>query len=281
MIDWGQWPSSHGTWKLLPPLRLSAWRKIAIGTWRSCGDPSVYGILDVDIEPGLAYIEKARASGQHVTLTHFIGRAMAEVLKRHPEINCLLRFGRLYPRKNVDVFFQVASDMEGKDLSGAVIRQANTKTMGQIGAELQGQVDTIRKKGDPAFKKMKGTMGMLPGWAVRYAIDFAGFLTYLLNIWTPLLGSPRDPFGSVMVTSIGSIGLDTAFAPLVPYSRGPLLIAVGSAKDAPVVKDGKIVIGKQLRLCVTFDHRLIDGVQAARMSRTLQAILANPEKELG
>jgi pyruvate dehydrogenase E2 component (dihydrolipoamide acetyltransferase) len=263
------------------PVRLTAWRKIAIGTWRSCGDPSVYGLLDLDIEPGLAYIEKARASGQKVTITHFIGRAMAEVLSRHREINCILRFGRLYPRKNVDVFFQVASDMEGKDLSGLVIREADKKTLSDIAREMKDRVDTIRTKGDPAFKQMKGTMGLLPGWATRYALDFAGWLTYLLNIWTPLLGAPRDPFGSIMVTSIGSIGLDTAFAPLVPYSRVPILMAVGSAREAPVVRDGKLAIGQQVRLCVTFDHRLIDGVQAARMSRTLQAILANPEKELG
>src|SRR5256885_1397161 len=101
-----------------PPLRLSSWRKVAIGTWRSCGDPSVYAIVDADIGPGLAYLEKARkATGAKVTLTHFIGRAIAETLARHPEINCILRLGRLYPRKTVDVFFQVASDTEGKDLS--------------------------------------------------------------------------------------------------------------------------------------------------------------------
>ena len=49
--------------------RLSAWRKIAIGTWRTCGDPSVYGLIDVNIEPGLAYIEKARAKGAIVVGT--------------------------------------------------------------------------------------------------------------------------------------------------------------------------------------------------------------------
>src|SRR4051812_36024581 len=88
-----------------PPLRVSSWRKVAIGTWRTCGDPSVYAMIDIDIEPGIAYIEKARASsGLHMTLTHFIGRVIGETMARHPEINCILRMGRLYPRKNVDVF---------------------------------------------------------------------------------------------------------------------------------------------------------------------------------
>ena len=31
-----------------PALRTSSWRKIAIGTWKTAGDPSVYGILDLN-----------------------------------------------------------------------------------------------------------------------------------------------------------------------------------------------------------------------------------------
>jgi pyruvate/2-oxoglutarate dehydrogenase complex dihydrolipoamide acyltransferase (E2) component len=268
--------------ELARPLKLSPWRKVAIGTWRTAGDPSIYGMMDFDVEPALAYVEKARQrSGDKVTLTHFIGRAVAVAVSRNPEINCILRWGRLYPRVNVDAFFMVASDMEGKDLSGSVVRQADRKSMTSIARELNERVETIRAKGDPAFKKMKGTMGLLPGWATRYAIDFAGFLTYLLNIWTPLLGSPRDPFGSFMVTSIGSLGLEMAFAPLVPYSRCPLVLAVGAVKENPVVRDGKLAVAKQIRVCATFDHRLIDGVQAARLAKSIVAIMNDPEKELG
>jgi pyruvate dehydrogenase E2 component (dihydrolipoamide acetyltransferase) len=84
-----------------------------------------------------------------------------------------------------------------------------------------------------------------------------------------------------MITSIGSLGLDMAFAPLVPYSRVPLLIAVGVVQDTPVVRDGRIEVAKVSRLCVTLDHRLIDGMHASHMAKTLLATFANPEKELG
>lgn len=264
------------------PLKLSAWRKIAIGTWRSAGDPSVYGILDIEIAPALKYIERVSSeTGLKLTLTHLTGRVMAEALKRHPEINCVLRFGRLYPRKQVDIFFQVATDLQGNDLSGMTVRDADQKSVAEIAREMQTKVEDIRQKGDPAFKQMKGTMGLLPGFLVSYALTLAGLLTYALNIWTPLLGSPRDPFGSLMITSIGSLGLGTAFAPLVPYSRIPLLIAIGAAQDMPIVQDGAVVVAKIMRLCATFDHRLIDGVHAARMTATVRKIFASPEEELG
>jgi pyruvate dehydrogenase E2 component (dihydrolipoamide acetyltransferase) len=255
---------------------------VAIGTWRSAGDPSVYGMVDMDVGPALAYLEKIRAAtGERLTLTHFVGKAVAMTLARHPQINCILRMGRLYPRRNVDVFFQVASDETGQDLSGMTIRNADRKSIPELAREMATRVHSIRKQGDPEFKKMKGTMGLLPGFVSRYILGLAGFIMYTLNLWSPLLGSPRDPFGSVMVTNIGSLGLDMAYAPLVPYSRVPLLIAVGTARQAPVVKDGQLAVGTLARLCVTIDHRLIDGVHASHMARTINRIFINPEAELG
>jgi pyruvate dehydrogenase E2 component (dihydrolipoamide acetyltransferase) len=256
---------------------LSGWRKVALGTWRTVGDPSVYGQVDIDVGPALAYLEKMRAStGQKLTLSHVAGKAVAMTLAKHPEINCVLRWGRLYPRKRVDVFFQVANDDQGKDLSGLVIRDADRKTIPEIAREMAERVEKIRKRGDPDFKQMKGMMAWMPGWLTRFVLDAAGFVMYGLNLWSPALGSPRDPFGSVMITNIGSLGLDMAYAPLVPYSRVPVLIALGSAKPTPTVVDGQLAITTQCTICVTFDHRLIDGMHGSRMLRTFKAIFADP-----
>jgi chloramphenicol O-acetyltransferase len=268
--------------KLLPPLKISSWRKVAIGTWRSAGDPSVYGILELDAQPALVYLEKLKElTGQRVTLTHFVGKAVAQTLAKHPEINCILRLGKLYPRKAVDIFFQVASDTSGKDLSGTTIRNANHKSIVEIAQEMQERIHQIREKGDPNFRKMKNTMGIVPGLLVSPLMSLIGFIMYTLNLWSPLFGSPKDPFGSVMITNVGSLGLDTAFAPLVPYSRVPLLLAVGAVKEKPVVKRGQVEVGQVIQICATFDHRIIDGMHASKMVRSLQKIFANPEQELG
>jgi pyruvate/2-oxoglutarate dehydrogenase complex dihydrolipoamide acyltransferase (E2) component len=265
-----------------PALKISSWRKVAIGTWKTVGDPSVYGSMEVDVGPALSYLEKIKfKTGTRVTLSQFAGKAVALTLARHPEINCILRFGVLFPRNHVDVFFQVASDQTGKDLSGMTIRDADKKSIAEMAVEMQVRIDSIRRKGDPEYRKMKSLMGSLPGFFSRYVLGFAGFFMYTLNLWTPLLGSPRDPFGSVMITNIGSLGLDTAFAPLVPYSRVPLLIALGGARETPVARNGKLEIAMISRICVTLDHRLIDGMQASHMARTLSKIFADPESELG
>lgn len=263
------------------PHKLSSWRKIAIGTWRTAGDPSVYGILEIDMGPALKHLEILKeTSGKRLTITHLIGKAVAVCLARHPDLNSILRFGKLYPRKNVDVFFQVASDLTGKDLSGTTIRNADKKSIVQIATEMEERVQTIRKKGDPDFKKMKNLMKLIPGFLSGLLLNISGFILYSLNLWSPLLGTPKDPFGSVMITNIGSLGLDVAFAPIVPYSRVPVLIAVGAVRETPVVKNGQVVISPVIKLCATFDHRIIDGVHASHLVKTLKHIFENPQSEL-
>jgi pyruvate/2-oxoglutarate dehydrogenase complex dihydrolipoamide acyltransferase (E2) component len=84
----------------------------------------------------------------------------------------------------------------------------------------------------------------------------------------------------VMVTNIGSLGIDMAFVPLVPYSRVPLIVALGAIGDRPVVVDGAVVVQKMITLSITIDHRVIDGVHASHMLRSLKTIFSNPELEL-
>ena len=55
---------------------------------------------------------------------------------------------------------------------------------------------------------------------------------------------PKDPFGGATITNIGSLGLDTGFVPLVPYTRVPIFVAPGKIDDVPVVENGKVVPGK-------------------------------------
>ena len=265
-----------------PPLRVSPWRKVAIGTWKTAGDPSVYTFGDFDAEPLLEYIERLRGQkGVRVTLSHLFGKALGETLKRHPDINCILRWGRLYPRTSVDIFFQVASDKTGEDLSGTTIRNIDQKSVIEIAGELNEKAQKIRDKADRSFTRMKGLMGLLPGFLAGPMLGLVGLVTYTFNIWSPLFGAPRDPFGSAMITNIGSLGLDTAFAPLVPYSRVPLILVLGGVREAPWVINGQVVVRKIVRITATVDHRLIDGVHGSLMSATLQKILADPEGELG
>ena len=268
--------------KLSKSTKLSSWRKTAIGTWAHPSDPSIYGYLELDVTAALEYIkEVSNKTGKKTTLTHFVGKVAAEVCRRHPIVNQLLRFGKLYSRTTIDIFYLVATDFDGNDLSGVIIRNADKKSLGEIAEELNQKVENIRRNGDLAFEGAKKLINRVPGIFSRFIMELLGFIMYKLNVWSPILGCPRDAFGSVMITSVGSLGLEAAFAPLVPYTHVPLMLTVGAAKDTPIVKDGQLAVSRVMKLGATIDHRLIDGVHASHVANTVRKIFAKPYEELG
>ena len=80
--------------------------------------------------------------------------------------------------------------------------------------------------------------------------------------------------GTFTISNIGSIG-GTFFTPIINFPEAAIL-GVGKIVDKPAVKDGKIVIRKIMPLSLTYDHRLIDGAQAAAFLNIVISYLENP-----
>jgi pyruvate/2-oxoglutarate dehydrogenase complex dihydrolipoamide acyltransferase (E2) component len=259
---------------------VSSFRKVAIGTWNTVGDPSVYGTMELRVDEAMRYLEEFRKrTGKKLTVSHMMAKAAAMVLKATPDANAILRWNRVYLRKRIGIFFQVVMTDEGADrvdLSGATLYDVQDKSLAQIYDEFNDKVSVVRARKDPALEGARKTALGVPYFALGFFLRFLSFLTYTLNLDLSRLGVPKDPFGSIMITNIGTLGLDTAYVPLVPYSRVPILIATGAVKDTPIVEHGKIVPAKIMRVNATFDHRFIDGFHASVMSRVLREWIEHP-----
>jgi pyruvate/2-oxoglutarate dehydrogenase complex dihydrolipoamide acyltransferase (E2) component len=259
---------------------VSSFRKIAIGTWRTAYDPSVYGTIELRMDAAIRYIHEFREkTGKKLTVSHLLAKAAAMVLKECPDANALLRWNRVYLRKRIGIFFQVVMTDEGAhkvDLSGATLYDVEDKSLAQIYDEFNDKVAKVRARQDPALERTRKSFLGIPYFALNFTLRLISFLSYTLNLDLTRMGIPKDPFGSIMITNIGSLGLDTAYVPLVPYSRVPILIAAGAVKDVPVVEAGQIVPAKVMRVNATFDHRFIDGFHASVMARVLRQWIEHP-----
>jgi pyruvate dehydrogenase E2 component (dihydrolipoamide acetyltransferase) len=54
------------------------------------------------------------------------------------------------------------------------------------------------------------------------------------------------------------------------------ILAVGSAKQVPVVVNGEIQVGVQMKATLSIDHRISDGVEGARFLQALVKYLEEP-----
>jgi pyruvate dehydrogenase E2 component (dihydrolipoamide acetyltransferase) len=80
--------------------------------------------------------------------------------------------------------------------------------------------------------------------------------------------------GTFTITNLGGIG-GTGFTPIVNYPEVAIL-GVSRSRWQPVVRDGQIVPRLILPLSLAYDHRVVDGADAARFTRRIGEMLENP-----
>lgn len=278
-------PASAGPRRKPPYSRVTSatsWRRLALATWSPPDNPTVYGTIEVDMTDSLALIERMReADGTHVTVTHLVAKALALGLRDYPDGNGLIIGRRLYTRDEVDIFCQVASE-DGRDLSGVKLCSVDRMPLRDIAQQLNSRVAQVRARKDREVEKSKATLARIPDWLLGPAMRTVSYLTYDLGLDLSRFGVAYDQFGSAMVTSIGLVdaGLGMALAPLVPFSRVPIVVLVNNIQRRPAVVGDQILIRPMLTLGCTFDHRFIDGVTGARIAASLRRALTHPYERL-
>ncbi len=80
--------------------------------------------------------------------------------------------------------------------------------------------------------------------------------------------------GTFTISNLGGIG-GTAFTPIV-YAPQVAILGVASAETQPVWNGTEFVPQLMMPLCLTYDHRVIDGADGARFLRWICQALENP-----
>jgi pyruvate dehydrogenase E2 component (dihydrolipoamide acetyltransferase) len=172
--------------------------------------------------------------GQKLTVTAFVLKACAIVLKQYPQFNSSLDLaqGQMIFKNYYNL--GVAVDTE-RGLVVPVLREVDKKSVHDLGREMGDIADKARQR--------KLT-----------ADDMQG--------------------GTFTISNLGGIG-GTGFSPIVNWPEVAIL-GLSRSRMEPVYKDGQFVPRLLLPLSLSYDHRVIDGADAARFARALAELLENP-----
>ncbi len=77
--------------------------------------------------------------------------------------------------------------------------------------------------------------------------------------------------GTFTITNLGQFGVDI-FTPIINPPQSAIL-AVGSIKEKPVVVNGEIVKRHIMSITLSFDHKIIDGAEAAMFLQGIKTVL--------
>ena len=88
------------------------------------------------------------------------------------------------------------------------------------------------------------------------------------------LGASDLSGGTFTLSNLGMFGLDSFTAVINPPQTG--ILALGAVLEKPVVSRGTISAQPQMIVTLSVDHRVIDGITAARFITTFKEMLENP-----
>ena len=167
-----------------------------------------------------------------VTYTAFVATATVMALEEFPILNSRLQEDKIIISKRVHLGVAVAID---ERLKVPVIRDARTKSVRQIGAEL-------------AELAKRGAAGQL---------------------------RPDELTGSTFTLTNSGVFGSLLFTPIINPPESAIL-GMGKITKMPVVRDDQIVIREMMYLCLTYDHRIVDGAPAVKFLQRVKLLLEKP-----
>ncbi|MFJ8738249.1 2-oxo acid dehydrogenase subunit E2 [Embleya sp. NPDC127516] len=206
---------------------------------------------EVDMSAVLAHRAATRGTGRPYSLVTYVLHGAARVLADHPEANAAA-LGGLVPRVlrhgSVDGKLTLDKTLGGRRVVlSAVLPDLDRASLAEIQRQVWHYAD-----GDPAT---------MPEFAALTRLQrlprLIGALAFR-RVVRPLRTRARR-FGTFAVTSLGHRAVDGFHS----VGGTTITLGVGRIVQRPVVRDGRIVIAPVMRLNLAFDHRVIDGAEAA------------------
>lgn len=252
------------------------WRKVASTIYKKPSDSKIYGMVELDVTELEKYVAQKRKEGVKTTLTYLmtiiIGRAIRQEV---PELNTFLRRGKIVQREQVNATVSVL--LPGGQMGSVKVENADQLTTDEISEEIGNNIKNSRKGVENDAMQSKSLLANLP-WPFRnWLFKIYQTITIRWGISLPMVGLDSNSFGSYIVSNIGTFGLDTGYASLLPSSNISLVFILGAIDKKPVVVNDEIVIRRIMLLSSTLDHRVVDGSHGGKLFRIIKQMAKNPE----
>ena len=179
------------------------------------------------------------SQGIKLSINDFVTRAVAMGCVEHPAVNSSWNGDTIVQYGTVNVGVAVSLPEEkGGGLLVATIRDTHQKGLRQISADVKDLAKKARSDKGLTVSEMSDS---------TITISNLGMPQYGVTQFTAIVNPPNAA-----------------------------IIAVGAAIQKPVVRDNEIVVGHEMNVTLSGDHRTIDGAVGAQYLATVKRLLENP-----
>lgn len=179
------------------------------------------------------------SQGIKLSINDFVTRAVAMACVENPAVNSSWDGDKIQQHGSVNVGVAISLPPEkGGGLLVATIRDTHAKGLRQISSDIKQLAKNARSEKGLTVQEMSDS---------TITISNLGMPQYGVTQFTAIVNPPNAA-----------------------------IIAVGAAIKKPVVRNDEIVIGHEMNITLSGDHRTIDGAVGAEYLATLKRLLENP-----
>lgn len=234
-------------------------------------------MFEVDVTEAREYIREFKArTGEGLSFTGWVMKCIGQAVSEHKHIHAMRKGKKsliLFDDVDISVVIERlvgSSDNPSESLPMPyVVRRVNEKTV----EEIHNEIRTAQKESLGAGEVQLGTRRNI---SLTRAFNLMPRFIRNLLVWRRLTKDPffaKKTMGTIVVSSVGSIGKSSGYAWAIPIGIHPVVFALGSITKKPGIVGEEIRIREYLSMTVLFDHDVTDGAPVVRFIERLNELL--------
>jgi hypothetical protein len=214
------------------------------------------------------------------SMLHVILAAYVRAVAQYPYLNRFVSGQRIYHRHDIEVIMMVKRSMSLDAPETAVkVIFSPSDTIYDVYEKFYAAVSFVNDGDGSATgtDKVSGFFRKFPRLLFRWTVRLIGALDY----WGMCPKALMDalPFwGSMIITSMGSLGIKPIYHHLYNFGNLPIFVSYGTKRRVSEIdRKGNVVTKKVIDMKVVTDERICDGFEYATAFKYWRKLIENPQ----
>ncbi len=229
----------------------------------------------IDITEAEAFVSEQLKSGkENFSMLHMIIAAYVRTVAACPYLNRFVSGQRIYARHNIEVAMTVKKEMtlDAPETCIKVIFDPHD-TVFDIYDKFNAAVTDIANTGTDG---VAGFFGKFPRLPFRWTIKIIEWLDYW-GLCPKALMDALPFWGSMIITSMGSLGIKPIYHHLYNFGNLPVFVSYGTKRRVVEInRNGEKHTKRVIDMKVVTDERTCDGFQYATAFKMWKKLIENP-----
>lgn len=234
----------------------------------------------VELSPIDPYVRAKKNEGlENFNAMHVLIAAYVRAISQKPGINRFVSGRRVYARNTIEVIMEVKKALELNAPATMLKFKFNPfDTAYDVYKEMNDKITAYQNAAEEqdGFDKIARFLTYVPTFIYKLIVNIMLWMD-AHNILPEFIREASPGHGSLVITSMASLGIPSIYHHLYDFGNCPMFISFSTQRHAyEMNKDGVVEKKHYLDINYTIDDRICDGVYYASGLREIRKLLKNP-----